>query len=295
MPSHIYFRIGRYLDSLQANVDAAKADEAYLARVDAAKVHADGIYPYGYYPHNVHFELASAQMAGDGEISLRASDKLAGLIPDEVAAKVGLVQPVKAAPYFAYAQFGATAKALALPDPGDGFPFLQAMWRYARGVALVSEGELEGARAEAARIAALHQKGDFSLLEAWAVPAQDILQLARHVLEARIAEADGDLDQAIEEYQVAVEIQDKLPYMEPPYWYYPVRQSLGAALLRAGRAEDARMAFQKALIEAPNNGWALFGLMQAQEAEGDAAGAEVTRKLFEQAWAGSAPPELTSL
>jgi tetratricopeptide (TPR) repeat protein len=295
MPSHTYYRIGRYLDALHANIAAAAVDEAYLAKVDVGSVHANGIYPYGYYPHNVHFELASAQMAGDGKTSVAASDKLAGLIPDAVAAKVGLVQPVKAAPYFAYAQFAEWDKILALPDPGQGFPYLQGMWHYARGAALVARGELDGAKTEAAQIAALHQNGDFRLLQAWQVPAQDILQLARHVLEARIAQADGRLDQAIEEFRVAVQIQDSIPYMEPPYWYYPVRQSLGAALLAAGRNEEAQAVFQRALVDAPNNGWALFGLMQAETAQGDAAGAEATRKLFERAWAGGAPPKLASL
>ena len=295
MPSHTYYRIGRYLDALHANIAAAEVDEAYLAKVDVGSVHANGIYPYGYYPHNVHFELASAQMAGDGKTSVAASDKLAGLIPDAVAAKVGLVQPVKAAPYFAYVQFAEWDKILALPDPGDGFPYLQGIWHYARGAALVGQGDLDGARTEAARIAALHQKGDFSLLQAWQVPAQDILQLARHVLEARIAQAAGENDRAIEEFRVAVQIQDSIPYMEPPYWYYPVRQSLGAALLTAGRSEEAQAVFQQALLDAPNNGWALFGLMQAETAQGDEAGAAATGKLFERAWAGSAPPALASL
>ncbi len=295
MPSHTYYRIGRYLDALQANIAAAKVDEAYLAQIDVAKVHANGIYPYGYYPHNVHFELASAQMAGDAATSLAASDKLAGLIPDAVAEKVGLVQPVKAAPYYAYVQFGKSAKALALPDPGDKFPFLQAMWHYARGVALAADGNLDGARTEAARIADLHQNGDFSLLLAWAVPAPDILQLARHVLEGRIAQAAGDLEGAVREYQVAVQIQDAIPYTEPPYWYYPVRQSLGAALLMAGRADEAAKVFQAALLDAPNNGWALFGLMKAEDAQGDAAAAAQTRKLFERAWAGGAAPEVARL
>lgn len=295
MPSHTYYRVGRYLDALQANIAAAKVDEAYLAQIDVGKVHANGIYPYGYYPHNVHFELASAQMAGDAATSLAASDKLAGLIPDAVAEKVGLVQPVKAAPYYAYVQFGESGKALALPDPGDTFPFLQAMWHYARGVALAEEGNLEGARTEAAQIAALHQNGDFSLLLAWAVPAPDILQLARHVLEGRIAQAGGDLEGAVREFQVAVQIQDAIPYTEPPYWYYPVRQSLGAALLMAGRADEAAKVFEAALLDAPNNGWALFGLMKAEDAQGDGDAAAATRKLFERAWAGGAAPEVTRL
>src|SRR5262245_64466930 len=107
------------------------------------------------------------------------------------------------------------------------------------------------------------------MLLAWLVPAPDILRLAGHVLEGRIAQAEGNLDRAIQEFEVAVQIEDSLPYMEPNYWYYPVRQSLGATQLMAGRAEDAVTTFQAALIDAPNNGWALFGLMQAYEAQND--------------------------
>jgi tetratricopeptide (TPR) repeat protein len=133
------------------------------------------------------------------------------------------------------------------------------------------------------------------MLLAWAVPAPDVLRLARHVLEGRIAQAEGDLDRAIQEFEVAVQIQDSLPYLEPEYWYYPVRQSLGAALLMAGRAEEAAATFQEALLDAPNNGWALYGLMQAYDAQGDQIARAETEKLFERAWAGSAPPDLDRL
>jgi tetratricopeptide (TPR) repeat protein len=169
------------------------------------------------------------------------------------------------------------------------------MWHYARGVAFARQGDLDAARSEATQIADIARSADWSMLLDWAVPAPDLLSLARHVLEARIAQAEGNLDQAIEEFRLAVQIEDSLAYMEPPYWYYPVRQSLGAALLMAGRAEDAQAVFQKALINAPNNGWALFGLMNSQEALGDAAAAAASRKLFERAWAGNAPPELARL
>ena len=113
------------------------------------------------------------------------------------------------------------------------------MWHYARGVAHAAKGDLDAARAEAARISEINQTADFEMLLAWYVPAPDILRIARHVLEGRIAQAEGNLDQAIKEFEVAVQIQDALPYMEPEYWYYPVRQSLGASLLMAGRVDDA--------------------------------------------------------
>jgi tetratricopeptide (TPR) repeat protein len=290
MPAHTYYRVGRYLDSLRTNLAAVQADEAYLARVKAS-----GIYPYGYYPHNIHFALVSAQMAGDAEHMIWAAERLPGKIPDQTAAEVGWIQVILPAPYFAHAQFSAPEVVLGLEDPGATFPYVRAMWHYARGVAFAKRGDLDAAKGEAAQIADIGRSADWSMLLAWAVPAPDLLSLARHVLEARIAQAEGHPERAIEEFETAVQIQDSLAYTEPPYWYYPVRQSLGAALLLAGRAEDAQAVFQKALIDAPNNGWALFGLSKAEEALGDPGGAAETRKLFERAWAGNAPPELASL
>src|SRR5712664_2956405 len=113
MPSHIYYRVGRYLDALADNKTAIGVDEKYLASTNAPM----GVYRLGYYPHNVHFVLASAQMAGDGPTVIAAAEKLRGLIPDEVARGIALVQPVKAAPYFAHALFSPSATVLALPDP----------------------------------------------------------------------------------------------------------------------------------------------------------------------------------
>jgi len=184
---------------------------------------------------------------------------------------------------------------LGLEDPGDTFPFVKAMWHYARGVAHAAKGDLDAARTEAARISEINQSADFEMLLAWAVPAPDVLRLARHVLEGRIAQAEGDLDHAIQEFETAVQIQDSLPYLEPEYWYYPVRQSLGAALLMAGRADEATEVFRAALIDAPNNGWALYGLMQAYDAQGDQPAKAEAEKLFTKAWAGDAPPDLARL
>jgi Tfp pilus assembly protein PilF len=76
--------------------------------------------------------------------------------------------------------------------------------------------------------------------------------------------------------------------MEPPYWYYPVRQSLGAALLAAGKPAEAEQAFAHSLAQFPNNGWALYGLMKAQQAQGNEVAAQATAQRFKQAWAGDA-------
>lgn len=280
MPSHIYIRVGRHLDSIEANRAAVEADEAYFAKVDDR-----GVYRAGYYPHNIHFVIQGAQYAGDVE-SLRWSvDKLTGNVSEEVAAQVGWIQAILQAPYFAHAQFSTPDEALAVDDPGERFPMVKAMWHYMRGVAFATRGELEQARSEVAMIAELNAANDFQFLLDWGVPAPDLLRIARHVLEGRIAQREDDADRAIQEFEVAVEIQDTLPYMEPPYWYYPVRQSLGSALTSAGRTDEAVQVYRQSLVNYPNNGWALYGLAQAYAEAGDDLGADETRKLYEKAWA----------
>ena len=239
----------------------------------------------GYYPHNVHFVLASAQMAGDGPTVIAAAEKLRGLIPDEVARVIALVQPVKAAPYFAHALFSPPATVLALPDPGDAIPYVKAMWHYARGIAFAAQGDFAAAKAEASAIAAL-EGGDFTLLNASGVPAKDVLTLARTVIEARIAQRQGDKAAAIERFERAAALQDGLPYMEPPYWYYPVRQSLAVALMQAGRLDDAEEQFQHALKRAPGNGWSWYGLAELYKARGKADEASKLEADLAKLWIG---------
>ena len=166
MPSHIYYRVGRYLDALEDNKTAVKVDEKYLADTNAPM----GVYRLGYYPHNVHFVMASAQMAGDGQTVIAAAEKLRELIPDEAARGIAMVQPVKAAPYFAHAQFSTPETILALPDPGDAIPYVKAMWLYARGVALAARRDFAGAAAAADAIETLERTADFKLLKEFKRP-----------------------------------------------------------------------------------------------------------------------------
>jgi tetratricopeptide (TPR) repeat protein len=282
MPSHIYYRVGRYLDALADNRVAVGVDEKYLAETAAPM----GVYRLGYYPHNVHFVMASAQMAGDGATVIAAAEKLRGLIPDEVARGIALVQPVKAAPYFAHAQFSAPDTILALPDPGDAVPYVKAMWHYARGIAHAARHESGAATAEGSAIEAIERSADFALLTAAGIPAQEVLKLARTVIQARVAQAQGDFVSAVARFEEAAVIQDALPYTEPPYWYYPVRQSLAAALLQAGRPADAEDQFLRALKRAPANGWSYFGLIQLYKARGDTAAAASAEAELARTWVG---------
>lgn len=277
MPGHIYFRVGRYLDSLETNVRAVAVDEAYLAKTEGSP-----IYRYGYYPHNVHFVLVSAQMAGDAKTALDYARKLDGLIPFEAVTSAAIVQPVKVAPYYAYLEFGTADDIANMPEPPANLPFVKGIWRYVQGVAAVRAGDLAAARAEADAIAALRDDEALAALAAANVPAGDILLLSETVLRARIDQREGKLDAARAKLEQALALQDGLIYSEPPYWYYPVEQTLAAVLLEAGEADAAVEKFRAALVRHPNNAWSLYGLMKAQEAAGDE-GVGYTAELLQKA------------
>jgi tetratricopeptide (TPR) repeat protein len=283
MPAHIYTRIGRYEDSMAVNRDAVAADEAFLEQAGSI---ASPIYRFGYYPHNVHFLMISAQMAGVAEDVISSAEKLAAVTSDDFAQEVAWVQAIKSAPYSAHAQFSDPATVLALPDPGVRFPFVQGFWHYARGVALAARGDVETAWGEVEAIESLIAEADLSALEAQYLPARDVLGIAKHVVEARIEQARKDYAAAEHHLKAAIAIQDGIPYMEPPSWSYPVRQTLGAVLLQQGRADDAAATFTQALAEAPRNGWALWGLLQATTAAGDG-NASAIKAAFSKAWLGS--------
>jgi len=282
MPSHIYYRIGRYIDALADNKTAVQVDEKYLTDTSAPM----GVYRLGYYPHNVHFVMASAQMAGDGPTVIAAAEKLRQLIPDEAARGIAMVQPVKAAPYFAHAQFSTPDAILALPDPGDAIPYVKGIWLYARGIAQAERQDFAAAEATAQAIETLERTGDFKLLKESHVPVQEVLQISRTLILARVAQAKGDKRGAITQFEKAAALQDALPYTEPPYWYYPIRQSLAAALLQAGRYAEAERQFQRALSRAPSNGWSYYGLAELHKKRGNKAAARKAEADLARTWIG---------
>jgi tetratricopeptide (TPR) repeat protein len=290
MPSHIWYRLGRWRESLDANVQAVAVDEALLSRGGASLLYAEG-----YYAHNVHFVMVSALMGGDGKTAIAAAEKLAGLVSDRTKREVPWTQPIAAAPYSAHARFSKPETVLALPEPDASFPFIRAAWHYVRGVALARLGRSDEARAEVAAISELARTPEIGALPDADIPGPDVLAIAARVIEARAAQAGGDHAAAAAKFAQAAEIQDRLPYMEPPFWYYPVHQSLGAALLAQGKTAEAEVAFRTALQRAPNNGWAAAGLLRAAEARGDAQAADEARALMKKNWFGEEMPALDRL
>ncbi len=291
MPSHIYYRVGLYKDALQSNIDAIAIDEKYFSGASS-----DPVYKGAYYPHNIHFAMVSALMGGDGKATLRATQRLEQSISPEQLRAIPPMQPVRAAPYFAHVQFSSPETLLALPAPAEEFVLLRAMWHYARAVGFARKGMWDDSQREVDSIAAIEQKADFKPLTDWGVPGPDIVHTARLVAAGKLAEAKGELPSAITLFTQAVAAQDALPYTEPPYWYYPVRQSLGAALLKAGKLDEAEAAFRASFAKTPSNGWALRGLVEVYEKRGDKAAAAATRKRFAATWLGPKEgPELARL
>jgi tetratricopeptide (TPR) repeat protein len=281
MPSHIYYRLGMYREALQSNLDAIAVDEQYFGRSAS-----DPVYRGAYYPHNIHFVMVSALMGGDGRTALSAAAKLDEAIGPELLKGFPSLQPVKAAPYFSHVQFSSPDVLVALPDPGPDFVLVKAMWHYARAVGFARKGmQAEGAR-ELASLDRLERTADFKPIAEWNIPAREIVQTARAVARGRLLEARGSLPEAISAYRDAIAVQDALPYMEPPYWYYPVRQSLGVALLRTGQLDAAEQVLRESLARTPSNGWALRGLIEVYQKRGDAPALAAARKRFETTWLG---------
>jgi tetratricopeptide (TPR) repeat protein len=290
MPSHIYYRVGRYLDALEANRQAVAVDERYFTEAKASD-----IYAVGYYPHNIHFLMASAQMAGDGRTAVQAAEKLARAVPEEALPTIAMVHPVKAAPYFAHAQFSTPTAILALPAPSENFPYIRALWHYARGVAYAQMKAIPEAEGEARAIAAIGTKADFKMLNDAGIPAADVVAIAERVVWARIAQAQGHSRLGAQHLREAIVIEDRLAYMEPPYWAYPIRQSLGAVLLASGDLDGAEQALRESLRRTPNNAVVLYALSQVYTLRGDKNAAEEMEGRFKRAWAGDGPVDLAAL
>jgi predicted Zn-dependent protease len=290
MPAHIYYRVGLYKESLDINKRAMAVDEKYFSTSPS-----DPMYRSAYYPHNIHFVLVSAQMGGDGPTALDAAGKLDVSLSDAVVAQFAFLEPLKAAPYLAHALFSAPEAILGLKAPPKEQALVSALAHYARALALAAKKDATGAQREIDAIAAIEQKADFKPYADWAVPGKEIVQTARLVARARLADAQGDLAGAAKAYEEAIAIEDALAYMEPPYWYYPIRQSLGSVYLRQGKLDAAEKALRDSLARVRSNGWALAGLAEVYKRKGDAKAEASARRAYARTWLGGTAPDIARL
>jgi len=283
MPSHIYRRIGRYEDATNSNIQAVAADEDYITQC-----RAQGIYPLAYYPHNIHFLWDSATMEGRKEIAVDAARKVGDRVTAEMLAEMPMLIMFKVIPIYSYVRFGMWDEILREPQPPADQHFWTGVWRYARGIAYTATGRIPEAALELESLKQIAAGETVKKEKFWTPnPPAMVIQVALHTLAGELAAKRGYHDMAIAELHRAVLLQDGLEYIEPPDWHYSVRQSLGAVLLEAGRPLEAEVVYWDDLRKNPENGWSLYGLMKALEAQGKTEQAEAIGKRFEKAWSRS--------
>src|SRR3989454_7775955 len=280
MPAHIYQRVGRYTDAVRSNELAIAADEDYISQC-----RAQGLYPMAYFPHNIHFLWFAATAEGRSKLAIEAARKAASRVDDETLKQVPLLAGFRVVPYFALTRFGKWDEMLREPEPPDTSAYLRGMWHYARGVSFLGKGQPDAAEQELAKLnETLKDKSLdqplFSLNTGRAV-----LSIAPEVLSGEIATARKNYDAAIAHLERAVRLEDALVYTEPAEWHYPPRHALGAVLLEAKRPGEAETVYWEDLKRNRENGWALFGLMQALKAQGKNDDAALVEARFKKAWA----------
>ena len=281
MPSHIFRRIGRYADASKSNENAIAVDEDYITQC-----RAQGVYPLAYYPHNIHFLWDSATMEGRRLVAIEAALKASSSIPAGAWREVPLLHQFLVAPLFAYTRFGAWDLILNEPRPPVDSLFWTGVWRYARGLAFTATGKLGDATEELYSLQSLAAQKS---LDRYRVTfsrngAKAILDIAIEVRAGELAAKRGDYDHAIARLHRGILLEDNLIYNEPPDWHIPVRQSLGAVLLDAGRFAEAEAIYWQDLSRNRENGWSLFGLMESLHAQGKVAHAVMIEKRFQKAW-----------
>jgi tetratricopeptide (TPR) repeat protein len=283
MPAHIYIRTGDYQAAVQTNEKAAEADRAYI-RANGA----EGVYPLMYYSHNLHFIAVSGAMDG----SYLTARKNAELLHANVAPHVKEMPPLEAfmtVPLSVELRFHHWAEILRTPEPDASLKLYGTFWHFARGQALAATGKTKDADAEyktvSNAVAALPPDLPFGTLNS----AQNVLKVAVNLLGARVALAQNDKPGAIALLQSAVAAQDALGYDEPPDWFYPVRESMGALLLMTGDAAGAEKVFRDDLDRNPRNPRSLWGLRQSLLKQKRNYDAGFIQKQFEAAWSKGAP------
>ena len=288
MPSHIDIRIGHWYEAITANLNAVEADRRYRAIVGQPK----GLIVF-YAAHNQHMLAYAAMMTGQRDLAIeqiRAMVK--GMPEDELKKYAMLTEAFVAMPYEVLIRFGLWDEILAEPDHPEFMVFTRAFRHAARGIAYAANGDVKSARVE-----------QTAFLEASKlVPAEDafgnnscqaLLAIATPMLDGEILIREGKLDEGLSQLRTAVSAEDALRYDEPPGWILPVRHSLGANLMQAGRFAEAEQVYRDDLTRLPENGWSLFGLARSLELQQKRDEAAVVEARYHKIWS-KADVQITS-
>ena len=279
MPAHIYWRVGRYHDASKANIEAAKVDEEYIAQCNA-----QGFYPALYYPHNIHFLWAASTMEGRSQLSIDSAFKVAKYVGPEQIRQFPVVEFFHTVPLLSYVRFGKWDEILSYEAPAPEFKYSLGIYHYARGMALSALGRNEEALDQLNSIKPLIETKEIKALVKAGQPSAKLLMIADNLLLGQIEYKKKNYDSSIALHEKAVDLQDELPYTEPPFWYYPTRQSLGRVLMEAGKFKEAEAVFKRDLEDYPRNGWSMFGLIKVLEIQEKNEEAKPYKAQFDIIW-----------
>lgn len=280
MPSHIFMRTGFYQEAVLANERAAQSDRNYIAACQA-----QGFYPGMYYPHNEHFLWWAFTFQGRRDEAFAKAREIVRLANSPMCGT-----PIAEKPRFTHlnlltaVRFGDWDAISEEGEPPVEEPLDRVMWHWARATMFAAQLDADAAMREAGAARELAGGGAIAAMDNPYLPAIQIAQIAANLAEGRALTARRETDRAIEAFRAAVAIEDSMPYMEPAFWFYPTRQTLGAALVSTGQPAKAAEVFREDLRIWPENGWSLHGLALALEKLGETAEAGVVRARFRGAW-----------
>ncbi|HSM05150.1 MAG TPA: tetratricopeptide repeat protein [Longimicrobiales bacterium] len=262
MPSHTYNRIGRWGDAVRANQMAWHSDQK------AAVGEGFAIYP----SHNLHMLLFAASMDGQGAVAIQAGKDYGKLMDGGQF-------------YHALAllRFGRFDEVLAVTEAPENEVFL-GLWGFARGYAHLRSGAPDSARVyleDGRRL--VRERGEE--IQFRGHTGTQLLGVVNGILEAEILRSEGRTDDALDALEAAVALEDDLRYDEPEPLNFSARHWLGALLLEADRPAEAEAVYRAALADHPRNGWSLFGLAEALDAQGRPGDALMVRRELEESWA----------
>lgn len=283
MPAHIYIRVGDYQKAIEVNRRAVAVDSDYMKHG-----HRPGIYRLAYVPHNHHFLWAAASKAGRSAEAIAAAYSTAEQVDSDAMREPGMatLEHYYAMPYYAQIRFGRWDDLLDSPEPEADLRYATAVWHFARGMAYVAKSDLPKANAELNAMNSIAAEPKIAQMSVSEMNGMvQILDIADHLLKGEMAAAQGEIVIALKHLHIAVALEDALHYNEPSDWVFPVRQSLGAILMRANRYDEAEAVYRADLLRNPNTGWSLFGLAASLDAQQKTDQADQVRGRFDKAWA----------
>ena len=295
MPAHIFVRVGDYQRAIDNNLRSLAVDKEFAQHWGDLPLPNIGTYPLSHKIHAGHaldFVRYAATMQGSSELAIKSAKQMAEAISQH-GTPMGRMQKRVAAPWVTLKIFGQWDELLTIESLSNSTPYLDGILSYVKGSAHIAKGSLDRAQQELSNIQRIAQSPDVSVNRAGATATAELLALAAHALDGEIKLAEGDLTGAIAAFEKGVALEDTNNYTEPPDWPQSMRLYLGNALLVAGRFEEAEAVFRKDLRWHQNNGWSLFGLMKALEAQNKKNEAKVIQKQWSSVWS-HADVQLTS-